>query len=84
MTRMLIATVAVVLTAGAAYGHHSYGAYFEDQTVTIEGTIEAIRFANPHVVLTLRTDAPAGVHARVAEPHSAPPRECRAGNVEGG
>jgi uncharacterized protein DUF6152 len=58
MTRMLVATVGVLLTAGAAYGHHSYGAYFEDQTVTIEGTIEAIRFANPHVVLTLRTDAP--------------------------
>ena len=58
MTRMLVATVAVVLTAGAAYGHHSYGAYFEDQTITVEGTIENIRFANPHVVLTLRTDEP--------------------------
>jgi len=58
MKRIVVATMAVVLTAGAAYGHHSYGAYFEDQTITIEGTIENIRFANPHVVLTLRTDEP--------------------------
>ena len=58
MKRIVVATIAVVLTAGAAYGHHSYGAYFEDQTITIEGTIENIRFANPHVVLTLRTDEP--------------------------
>ena len=58
MTRTIVATIAAVLAAGTAYGHHSYGAYFEDQTVTIEGTLEAIRFANPHVVLTLRTGAP--------------------------
>ena len=58
MTRTIVATIAAALAAGTAYGHHSYGAYFEDQTVTIEGTLEAIRFANPHVVLTLRTDAP--------------------------
>jgi hypothetical protein len=58
MTRTIVATIAAVLAAGTAYGHHSYGAYFEDQTVTIEGTLEAIRFANPHVVMTLKTDAP--------------------------
>ena len=56
MTRTLVGTVAAVLMALAAYAHHSYGAYFEDQTVTLDGTIETIRFANPHVVLTLRTD----------------------------
>ena len=57
MNRIVVTTVAVVLTTGAAYAHHSYGAYYEDQTVTIEGTLDTIRFANPHVVLTLRTDA---------------------------
>jgi hypothetical protein len=57
MTRTLAATLVVVLAAGTAYGHHSYGAYYENQTVTIEGTIDTIRFANPHVVMTLRTDA---------------------------
>jgi uncharacterized protein DUF6152 len=49
--------VAFALGTGAADAHHSYGAYYEDQTVSIEGTIEAIRFVNPHVILTLRADA---------------------------
>jgi hypothetical protein len=57
MTRTLAATLVAMLVAGAAYAHHSYGAYYENQTVTIEGTLETIRFANPHVVMTLRTDA---------------------------
>jgi len=49
--------VAMALTGRPADAHHSYGAYFEDQTITIEGTVDSIRFANPHVILTLRTDA---------------------------
>lgn len=57
MTRTLTAALVVVLTAGAAYAHHSYGAYYENQTITIEGTLETIRFANPHVIMTLRTEA---------------------------
>jgi uncharacterized protein DUF6152 len=58
MLRTLLATtlLATIGTASAS-AHHSYGAYYEDQTVTIEGTIESIRFANPHVTFTLRTDA---------------------------
>jgi hypothetical protein len=54
----LLATIllATIGTASAS-AHHSYGAYYEDQTVTIEGTIESIRFANPHVTFALRTDA---------------------------
>ena len=55
-------TLFTVMLAGAlgsasASAHHSYGAYFEDQTVSIEGTVETLRFANPHVTFNLRTDA---------------------------
>jgi uncharacterized protein DUF6152 len=53
----LAAVFAVTLCGGTVYAHHSYGAYFENQTVTIEGTMESIRFANPHVTFELRTDA---------------------------
>jgi len=45
-----------VLAAGSAYAHHSYGAYYENETISIEGTVESIRFANPHVLMTLRAD----------------------------
>ena len=58
MTRMFVATlVAAATVAGAAaWAHHSYGAYFEDRTVSIEGIVETIQFANPHVTFSLRTD----------------------------
>jgi hypothetical protein len=58
MRRPLLAALASSLVfAAVASAHHSYGAYFEDRTVSIEGTVESIRFANPHVTFNLRTDA---------------------------
>jgi hypothetical protein len=54
---VLAAIVASTLFAATAYAHHSYGAYFENQTVSIEGTVESIHFANPHVTFNLRTNA---------------------------
>jgi uncharacterized protein DUF6152 len=53
---LLTAFIAPFLVAAAVAAHHSYGAYFEDQTVSVEGTIESIHFANPHVTFILRTD----------------------------
>jgi len=49
--------VASMLFSAMVSAHHSYGAYFEDQTVSIAGTVDSIHFANPHVTFTLRTDA---------------------------
>ncbi len=57
MRRLLLAFVASMLFSAAASAHHSYGAYFEDRTVSIEGTVDSIHFANPHVTFSLRTDA---------------------------
>ena len=58
MKPTVFATIlASTLFATAASAHHSYGAYFEDQTVSIEGTVESLHFANPHVTFNLRTDA---------------------------
>jgi hypothetical protein len=55
--RMFLAAVAIALVAGTpALAHHSYGDFLRDQTVSIEGTVEHLVFANPHVVFTLRTD----------------------------
>jgi len=58
MKPTVFATIlASTLFATAASAHHSYGAYFEDQTVSIEGTVQSLHFANPHVTFNLRTDA---------------------------
>lgn len=56
MRRSFLALVGVVLLAGSAAvgAHHSY-ANFSDKITSIEGTLEKVMFANPHVVLTIRT-----------------------------
>jgi hypothetical protein len=56
MMRSVLALIGVVLLAGsvAVGAHHSY-AKFSDNITSIEGTLEKVMFANPHVVLTIRT-----------------------------
>ena len=55
MRRMALVVVAVViLAAGLAHAHHGYANFFMDRTVTVEGAIEEVRFANPHVVFRIR------------------------------
>ena len=53
-------TVLSVVALWALFGtantpaHHSY-AGFSDIPISLEGTLERVLFANPHVVLTIRT-----------------------------
>ena len=55
MKRTLVVLVAVVLLLGGVQlrAHHSY-AGFSDNVISLEGTLEKVMFANPHVVLTVR------------------------------
>ena len=55
MGRTALAVVGVMVLAGsAARAHHGYADFYLDQTVSVEGAIEDIRFVNPHVVLKVR------------------------------
>ena len=55
MSRALILTLAASLTPTVASAHHSYAAYDRDHPVSIEGEISQVLYANPHVILTVRT-----------------------------
>ena len=56
MRRMLPAVIlTLVLTGSSARAHHSYPNFLLDQKVSVEGEIEELRYANPHVVLKIRT-----------------------------
>src|SRR5262245_27740325 len=57
MRRFAVSIVSVVfLVASAALGaHHSYSQFDLNRIESIQGTIDTIAFANPHVVLTIRT-----------------------------
>jgi Family of unknown function (DUF6152) len=57
MSRALALTlVAMCLTATTVSAHHSYAAYDRDHPVSIEGDISQVLYANPHVILTVRTN----------------------------
>lgn len=60
MKRLCSAVVAIlVLTATSALAHHSHPDFQLNRTVTVEGTLQELRYANPHVELKIRT--PEGV-----------------------
>jgi hypothetical protein len=47
---------ALLVTVGTASAHHSYAAYDREHPVSIEGDISQVLYANPHVILTVRTN----------------------------
>jgi len=56
MRRTIGAIIGVVaLASQAVQAHHGYAGFFMDRTVTVEGDIEELRYANPHVVMKIRT-----------------------------
>jgi hypothetical protein len=56
MSRIGAVLLTVALLAGPVAAHHSYSAYHTDQVITIDGTLEAFEFVNPHSLLKVRTD----------------------------
>jgi len=57
MRRWVLAIVGVVVLAGTlAHAHHGYAAFYPptERTVAIEGDLESLVYANPHVVMKVR------------------------------
>src|SRR4030095_17168030 len=56
MSRALALTFAAICFAATPVpAHHSYAAYDREHPVSIEGEISQVLYANPHVLLTVRT-----------------------------
>ena len=57
MRRMIFAVMGIlVLAASSARAHHGYAAFFQptERTVAVEGDLESLVYANPHVVMKIR------------------------------
>jgi hypothetical protein len=50
-----VAIVLFVLAGLSARAHHGHTDFLLNQKVTVEGTLDELRYANPHVVLKIRT-----------------------------
>ena len=48
--------VAVLVGAGSLLAHHSYGDVLRDHSTSVEGKLENFLFANPHAMLTIKTE----------------------------
>ncbi len=57
MKRTVLTAAAFLLTAGSMIAHHGYAEYDRNAPVSLEGTVKHVLWANPHVVLTLETQA---------------------------
>ena len=56
MIRTLPAVIVILVLAGiSAQAHHGYPNFLLARMVSVQGTLEELRYANPHVVLKIRT-----------------------------
>lgn len=55
-TLRIVGALAALAACGSGYAHHSYAQYDRCQSITVEGEIERVDWANPHVVVSLRLD----------------------------
>jgi hypothetical protein len=53
MTRksVIVASLAMAACVAPAWAHHSHQVYEDEKTITAEGTISNVRWANPHVYI---------------------------------
>jgi uncharacterized protein DUF6152 len=57
MRRMIFAVVGILfLAASSVRAHHGYAAFFKptERTVAVEGDLESLLYASPHVVMQIR------------------------------
>ena len=56
MRRSIPALVGILVLAGTSvHAHHTHPDFLLGQTATVEGTLEGLTYANPHVLLKIRT-----------------------------
>ena len=56
MRRTLLAVIGIVLAGSSAFAHHGYTTFYAptEKTVAVEGELESVLYANPHVVMKIR------------------------------
>jgi Family of unknown function (DUF6152) len=45
--------VSLLFAAGPAFAHHSFAMFDQTKSVTVEGTVKDVSYANPHIWLNL-------------------------------
>src|SRR5262245_55024373 len=53
---LAVVLLAALIVPAIASAHHGYDDFYKDRRVTVEGVLEEIVYANPHVTMKIRTD----------------------------
>src|SRR5262245_58773243 len=53
---LAVVLLAMLIVPVVASAHHGYDDFYKDRRVTVEGVLEGIVYANPHVTMKIRTD----------------------------
>jgi len=63
---LLVLSLGFLVSSVTAHGHHYFGTdYFEDQTVSIEGTVVEFDYRNPHAWVHVMAQDSAGQMQRI-------------------
>ena len=63
---VLAVVVGLMASSGVQAGHHDLTVLYErDRTMTLTGSVSAVQWTNPHVVVTLAVDTPAKLAWRI-------------------
>ena len=80
MRHVLVALVFAVACSSVTFGHHSFAAaYFEEQSVTVEGLITEFAYRSPHVWVYLDVTDATGTLTRYGAEWANPNRLTREG-----
>jgi hypothetical protein len=60
MKRLFLVCAPALAGSSSAFAHHSGAAYDMTRQVSIEGTVAALSWSNPHIMMTLETKNPDG------------------------
>lgn len=53
--KLPMALICALLVAAPAMAHHSFAVYDFETQITFEGTVDTLKFRNPHIAMTLKT-----------------------------
>ena len=59
-TSIAVGMLAILLSAPAALAHHSFAVFDFQQQIPYEGTVDSVKFRNPHIELMLKVKADDG------------------------
>lgn len=72
LQKYLVVILPLTLSCGAVQAHHSFAATFTEQIIRVEGLVKAMRFNNPHVLVTFEVEDEQGNTTDwITEGHSA-------------